>query len=155
MLDDPRQMSRQGFVDIGNRRRLITQDAGHQRCRRVPLKGTTPGGHLIENDSHGEQIGSLVHRLAVELLRRHVGRSTHQHPFACQSRPRRHLGQLAVLARRGRSQLCQAEIEDLDASVLGHHHVGGFQIAMDDAFVVRHREGVGHGNRDLEELRQR
>ena len=49
----------------------------------------------------------------------------------------------------------QPEVQDLYVAIVGHHHVRGFQIAMDDVFPVRRRKRVGQRNRDVEEPRQR
>ena len=48
-------------------------------------------------------------------------------------------------------RLAEAEVEHLDLAVSGHHHVGGLQVAMDDAFLVgrgdRVRDLAGDGDR--------
>ena len=49
----------------------------------------------------------------------------------------------------------QSEVEDLHMAVVSHHHVRGFQIAVDDVFPMRRRKRVGQRNRDVEEPRQR
>ena len=46
-------------------------------------------------------------------------------------------------------QFCQTEIDDFDVAVLGDHHVGGFEIAMDDAPVVSLRQAFGHFDREI------
>ena len=61
---------------------------------------------------------------------------------------------------RGRSlgKLRQPEVEHLDAAVVlafAEHDVGGLQIAMRDAFLVRGRHGVRDGNRDLQQSIER
>ena len=45
----------------------------------------------------------------------------------------------------------KAEVEDLRATVVGHHDVGGLQVAMDDPLVVRRGEGLGERAGDLED----
>ena len=52
----------------------------------------------------------------------------------------------------GSIALARPEIEDLDRAVRTHFHVGGFQIAMDDAELVRGLEGVGDLAGDGEDL---
>jgi hypothetical protein len=49
----------------------------------------------------------------------------------------------------------QAEVQHLDAPVVGHHHVDGLQVAMRDVLAMRCRQRVGQGDRDIEELLQR
>ena len=48
----------------------------------------------------------------------------------------------------GSHQFGQAEVEHLHRAVGPDHHIGGFEIAMDDAARVRGREGVGDGDGD-------
>ncbi len=45
------------------------------------------------------------------------------------------------------NQLGQAEIEDFDAAFAGDEDVFGFQIAMDDALVMRSSEALSDGER--------
>ena len=54
--------------------------------------------------------------------------------------------------RGGRDPLGQAEIEHLDGAVAAELDVRRFQIAMDDAGLVRGFEGVGHLFRDRQRL---
>ena len=51
--------------------------------------------------------------------------------------------------------LRQPEVEDLHPPVVRDHDVGGFEVPVDDAPIVSRREGVGHGNTDLEDSGQR
>ena len=63
-----------------------------------------------------------------------------------------------VFPERGRVRVNrprQSEVEDLHMAVVSHHHVRGFQIAVDDVFPMRRRKRVGQRNRDVEEPRQR
>jgi hypothetical protein len=50
--------------------------------------------------------------------------------------------------------LRQAKVEDLDRTVRTHFHVGGRQVAMDDAEFVRGVESVGDLAGDVEGLGQ-
>ena len=50
------------------------------------------------------------------------------------------------------------EVEHLDATgvlTLAEHDVGGLQIAVRDAFLVRGRHGIGNGNRDRQQSIER
>ena len=65
-------------------------------------------------------------------------------------------GRRIVRQRRGDcSSLRQAEVEQLDRAVRRDLDVGGLQIAMDDALVVRGFERVGDLPRDAERLVER
>ena len=56
---------------------------------------------------------------------------------------------VAIAAQR-RQQLGEAEVDHLGVTVFGQHHVGGFQIAMDDALAVSAGEAFGDLDCDLE-----
>ena len=50
------------------------------------------------------------------------------------------------------NQFGQTEVEHLHGTVRADHHVGRFEIAMDDAARVRGRQRIGDRNRDPEHL---
>ena len=79
-------------------------------------------------------VGALVDLLAEDLLGRHVfWRADHVAGL-------REL-RVALLLRRG-----DAEVHDLDQALLVDQHVGGLQVAVDDAGLVRDR----HARRDVD-----
>ena len=55
----------------------------------------------------------------------------------------------ASVGSLGAELLGQPEVEHLHAPVVTDHHIGRFQIAMDDAFVVRGGKRVRHRRRDV------
>jgi hypothetical protein len=79
-----------------------------------------------------EQIGLLVERIALDLLRAHVGRRAHAHD---EGRVR-----CALLADVER----QAEIGDLHVIVLIHQDVGGLDVPMHDALTVGVIQAIAH-----------
>ncbi len=94
-----------------------------------------------------EDVGSLVDRLSFRLFRRHVGDGSDDAPVAGERR-----GRHAGLGDEPRVflQLCQAEVEDLDPAVARDHHVGGLEIAVRDAALVRGADGVSQRDREVQ-----
>ena len=86
-------------------------------------------------------IRAAVHVFPAGLLRRHVGRAAHQHAGVSHS--------LEV----ARSDLADPEVEQLRLDPTGVHprqeYVGGLQVTMHDALVVRRRQRVNHGQEGL------
>ena len=80
MADDATQMTRQEHVDARYRRRLIPQDGGGQITPGLAFEGSPAGGHLEEDDAKREDVGAVVHRLALNLFRRHVGNGAQHLP---------------------------------------------------------------------------
>src|SRR4029453_3919756 len=85
------------------------------------------------------------------LFRAHIrGRSEDDASARCSNRHRRRLSQIRRPALIG-VNLCKAKVEHFHDSAGGDLDVGGLEIAMDDAFLVRHRQGVcnltGNGQR--------
>ena len=59
----------------------ILQQDGRQRRRDVVAReGPAAGQHLVEHAAERPDVGALVDRLALGLLRRHVGRGAEDHP---------------------------------------------------------------------------
>ncbi len=104
----------------------------------------------MENQPHGIDIGARVYLAAAELLGRHVGHGADDHVL-----PGQLVERLGCGVGRRREQLGQPEVQDLEPPVAGHHQVGRLEIAVDDAAFVRRRQGVGQGDGDLEDPRQR
>jgi hypothetical protein len=95
-----------------------------------------------QHDAQGEQVGLLVERIALDLLRAHVGRRADAHDEGRVGR--------ALLADVER----QPEIGDLNVVVLVDQDVGRLDVAMDDALAVgvieRHRTLEDHADRPVQ-----
>jgi hypothetical protein len=115
------------------------QHAVHHRRRRT-AEGAFAGEQLIEDHAAREQVAAPVDRLAGELLGRHV-RDGAEH--------RAELGEL------GGVELGDAEIGDFDAAVGEQDDVGGLDVAMDDAALVRVLQGAQQLAHDAARLGQR
>ena len=78
----------------------------------------------------------MVERPSRDLLRRHVGRSSHHHAgLGVASR-----GHGCAVRRLATHVLCQPEIQNLDPAFIRHHHIRGLQVAVHDAFLVSRGE---------------
>jgi hypothetical protein len=111
---------------------------------------------LVEGRSKCEQIRALIDRQSTYLLRRHIADGPEHN--ARLRRRRQHRGDCARLCRRPiLRELCQTEVENLDAVIPGDEDVLGLEIAMDDASIVgrgesprelkRKLDGLASGNR--------
>ena len=121
-----------------------------------------PRKHVVEDQPHGVEIGSLVGNLAAELLGGHVLEGADDgtgHGVAMNLSPCRgfrnvelRLSLLDHFAGRARDP----EIHDVGVAVrLGDHDVCGLEIAMDDTGVVCDDESGNHIAGDLQRLRGR
>ena len=110
---------------------------GHDHV--IAGEGLLPGGHFVEHDAEGKQVGARVKLLAARLLRRHVNRGSGNHAYRGQGVFDRRLfagGHPLVPQQFG-----QTKVEDLGLSRGSNKDVGRLDIAMNDAL------GVGSGKR--------
>ncbi len=125
-----------------------------QRRPALSLKRPIPRHQLVQDDAERKDVGSSIDLATLQLFGRQVRGRAHHQPVAGQGCAARCLFRRLVVAADAslRSQLCEAEVQQLHAPVRGHHDVGRFEISMDDAFVVGRREGIGDRNGQVEEL---
>ena len=107
------------------------------------------GGELVEDEAEGEDVGLDGGLAGDELLGRHVGDGA----AACGvGGAGDGVGARFALADGaggvelglvGAEAAGEAEVEDLDEAAVGEHDVGGLEVAMEDAEVVRGGEAVG------------
>ena len=112
-----------------------------------PAKGDAPVRHLVEHAAECPDVRTSIHREPSRLLRAHVsGRAKNQSRL----RDRRHT---RVRLTAGDQRIpCETEIEDLGDAVRRELDVGGFEIAMDDAALVRRVERVDELTCDRDRL---
>ena len=133
----------------------VAEDRRHQLRRRVAAERPGPREHLVEHHAEREQIGPVIERSSLDLLRRHVRHRPDDRPR------RRHLGRgdgshvgLAQSRSSGWRE-GQTEIEHLHPSVFRHHDVGRLQVAMGDLLLMRRGERIGQRQRQLQKPLQR
>ncbi len=111
-------------------------DAGHDLGHVVAVEQTAAGQHLEQDHTECPDVRPFVRRLALGLFRRHIRRRPQDHAHlrgrGCQ---RRRLTRISLRCRVER--LGQPEVQDLDGPVLPHLDVGGLEIAVNHAGLMR------------------
>ena len=138
--NEGRKGRRQIVAEMADGRWRIPQDGRRQLDGRGAFERPAAARHLVEHHAEREDIGAVIDRAPGDLLRRHVGNRAHHHTVARleQRRICRPIARPHISSR----DLGQAEVEHFDSPVRGQHDVGGFQIAMHDALVMRSRERI-------------
>jgi hypothetical protein len=123
------------------------QDIGDRLTReRLPSRE-----HLEEHAAEGPDVGARIDVLAASLFGRHVAGCADDHTrkrSAGDGSSRRRI----EIGGPGRERFCQPEVEHLDGSAVCELDVRRFQVAVDDAALVGHGEGVGNLLRDADRL---
>jgi hypothetical protein len=88
----------------------------------------------VENNASRENVSPDIQRRTLELLRRHVMQAADDFRAA----------------DTGIADPRDAEIHNLHAVILQHHYIGGLDVAMDDAAIVRIVQAIADGNADAE-----
>ena len=114
------------------RRWLALQNRRDHAGRACTLEGPFAGQHLVQHAPEAEKIAARVGFLALQLLRRHILQRAENLSLGCQ---RLRHSAVGFSERRG-FEFRQPEVQQLDA-LLRHEDVGGLQIPVRDAFVVR------------------
>ena len=123
LVHDPLELHRHITAQCRERRRVLTQDRIHHRRAERTVKRQPSRRHLIEHDAQRPDIRSLIDLLRARLLWRHI-----------RQRPEGHTG---LRQDRRRRRLRQAEVHDLDLTLVGQHQIAALDVPMSDAFLVR------------------
>ncbi len=109
------------------------------------LVGHAPGQQFVEHDADGVDIAPSIdqRRIPGDLLRAHVGQRADQLPFAC----------LQCFGRRRFEKSGDAEVEHLRLAQAIDQDVARFDVAVDDAPLVRVLEGVANPRREVKPSR--
>ena len=100
--------------------------------------------HLVQHHAHGINVRAMIHRAAQDQrLRGHEVRGAHDHAA---------LGEPDGAGLQG---FGQAKVGDFHLAFGADHDVGGFDVAVDDAFAVRVVQGIADMGGDGEGLVRR
>src|SRR5215472_6251291 len=109
------------------------------------MKGAPSRKHLVKDRAKRKDVGTMIYRAAFDLFRRHIVDGAHD-LARIGIHPSRGNAGLWLLAVSGAGQLGQAEIENLQASVVGDKEILWFEIAVHDPFFMCGSQAV----RDLQ-----
>jgi hypothetical protein len=109
------------------RRRRLVQDSVDDAVLKPARERLPLGQKLVHHRANREDIAAIVHNLPGHLLRGHVVERPDQHP--------RH-------RHPGLGDARDAEVEDLHAALVLHHHVRRLDVPVDDGHLVREAEAV-------------
>src|SRR6266702_3817771 len=138
LVQESDQGRRQGRAELQDIRRMLIGDPVHELRHRVSLERQFAANKLVKAYRQREQIAAPVDLLALELLRRHVGRRTEHHSgFG-----------LGRIRNAGNS-----EIGHLDGVALRLvHDVGRLHVSVHHVLPRRVAERVGHPRHDRDDL---
>src|SRR5437667_11041090 len=113
------------------------ENATKDRRRCAALERHPAGGHLVEHCAEAEQVGTGVQFFSACLFRGHIRDCSHRNAWTGEGTLRGTGGGHATYGTAFRHELSESEIQDLRLVTLGHKDVGGFNVSMDDPFLVR------------------
>ena len=144
-----------------SRCRRIAQNRRHRLGRIVAEKRMAAGRELVQDHAEREDIGARIERGAEHLLGRHVGRCADPRAGVGEDGAATVVAALhcpaawpkaRVRQMRRHDLLGEAEVHDLHVPLRRHHHVGGLEVAMDDAAAMGGVERLGQLVRDVDHL---
>jgi hypothetical protein len=120
-------------------------DLGHQVANRTQ-EGESASQQLVEDYPQAVDVGGRSHGMncPVDLFRRHVGRGSHHHAAARQP----DVGGFGAAAS-------QPKVRDNGLAAQIDHHVGGLEVAVNDASAVGFLHRQGHLRNEPDEFARR
>ena len=133
------QCQRQLRVEVAGCGWLVRDDLLDQGKVRLGIKGPLARQQLVQHDACSEQISACIDRMALNLLGRHVFERANHRALGA--------GGLARVLNTGHTKVGQ-----LDATAGFNQQIGGLDVAVNDALLVRivkRREQVAHDAQGL------
>jgi hypothetical protein len=124
-------------IGSGELSRFIMQDGVQRVAGGHALERRESREHLVKDNAKTEDVGAMVDAKAARDLRRHVRHRPHHCPAAV------HRDGLGLEGRIRADQFRQAEVEDLYPAVSRDEEVARFDVAMNDAAIVRRSQTAG------------
>ncbi len=157
LADDFFESGREIGIEAKRRDGSSIEDFFEDDAGGFAVEGKLAGGHFVEDDGEGEEIGASVEIFGADLFGGHVGYGADGGAGAGEMlRVGDGRDSIAILgwlgAGVGVGLFGEAEVEDFGVAAAGDEDVGRFYVAMDDAGGVSGVESVGDLNRDVEKL---
>jgi len=154
-VNDAFELSRESGIEADGRDRRMIENAVENFRGTVTAECRAPSGHFVEDDAKAKEIAASVEIAAAGLFRRHVGDGAESGAGAGEIGGVE--GVIVVFAGfagggfGGRGGFCghgfgQTEIENFCLTARGDEKIGGFDVAMDDAFRMSGIKSVGNLN---------
>jgi len=118
--------------------RLASKNSFNDGAAGAAAESLAAGGHFVEHETERKDVGAGVEVVAANLFRRHVGGSS-----ADDSDDRGGILGVAATGEAGGYKFSQAEIKDFGLATFCDEDIGGFDVAMHDAFGVSGIESFG------------
>src|SRR5215469_183522 len=158
MVDYFFQFRRNFRVHGANRRWCLVKDCVAQDRCGVSGECTLASRHLVKHKTKRKQVSARVQLFPANLLRRHIPRGAD-----CRSRAGERErgipfsywivfldGHYLSISSFGFLEFRQTKVQDLDLALCGKEDIRGFNIAMDNSFLVRSVQSLRNLNRDGE-----
>ncbi len=152
--DQPRDLRGQVTPEFRNRLFMLPHDRSHQGGPGIAAERPSTRRHLVHHDAEGEDVGALIQRLRFDLFGRHVRHGPEDGPGAGEPLLGDHVLDIDEPRAFALGSPRQTEVENLHEALARHHDVHGGEVAVGDVLVMSGGEGIGHGDRNVEELRQ-
>ena len=133
LRDDRFELGRCVGSDLVQRARRFREDRRDDFVRGGPFERAAAGDHLIQNDAQAEDVCGRRDIAAADLLRRHVAKSAHGHTGS-------RLQQSGRVFAADLTELGQPEVEHFGVAIGSDDHILRFDVAVDDAGLVRRGE---------------